>query len=132
MKIDPTRTNLLRTLICRWLHIERTFDYVSRYCLDGDFKMKPLTLEHLKKELRAVLLSRRGGVALDQLEAEYLNLVGLLHLLEIMFKCVFRLAITCRTRFNSMASPAFMVSLLPPLMFVNFNGEEARVLFWAL
>ena len=79
MEIDPTRTNLLRTLICRWLHIKRTFDYVLRYCLDVDFKMKPLTLEHLKKELRAVLLSRRGGVALDQLEAEYLNLVGLLH-----------------------------------------------------
>ena len=94
--------------------------------------MMPLTLEQLKKELRAVLLSRRGGVALDQLEAEYLNLVGQLHLLEILFKCVFRLAKTCRTRFNSMASPAFMVSLSHPQMFVIFNGEEALVLFWAL
>ena len=89
--------------------------------------MMPLTLEQLKKELRAVLLSRRGGVALDQLEAEYLNLVGLPHLLEILFRCVFRLATTCRTRFNFMASPAFMVSLSPPLMFVNFNGEETLV-----
>ena len=40
--------------------------------------MMPLTLEQLKKELRAVLLSRRGGVALDQLEAEYLNFIRII------------------------------------------------------
>ena len=37
--------------------------------------MGPLTMEQTKKQLRAVLLSRKRGVALDQLEIEYFNLV---------------------------------------------------------
>ena len=37
--------------------------------------MGPVTMEQTKKQLRAVLLSRKGGVALDQLEIEYFNLV---------------------------------------------------------
>ena len=37
--------------------------------------MGPMTMELTKKQLRAVLLSRKEGVALDQLEIEYFNLV---------------------------------------------------------
>ena len=37
--------------------------------------MGPMTMKETKKQLRAVLLSRKGGVALDQLEIEYFNLV---------------------------------------------------------
>ena len=49
--------------------------------------MGPLTMEQTKKQLRAVLLSRKGGVALDQLEIEYFNLVctidGIYHPLSL-------------------------------------------------
>jgi len=44
--------------------------------LNGIPGMGALTMEQTKKQLRAVLLSSKGGVALDRLEIEYFNLVG--------------------------------------------------------